>query len=733
MESLYGNVANDKSTVTAPYDNSGLASVLNFFGNSLKIAFYEPIPDLSSYNVKNYPGLYSRLNNPRGWYSYKIVVKQQEQEYYNVFLPGSCSGNIIYKDNQTKLNYGDSWNVSNLSLFGDNINKIPRDMTNVGPTDRIYGSKESLYFRVVQPNYTYTGNSLDASTVDINRWNSRQTQLPVLESTVVSIQPFLDLGTWTTQKGVAGSISYPGGIENPTGTFVPGTINPFVKSDNNPFIANVNNNNNKDRVGFFNTMQSSTYVNPDLTLADFSKSLIIAETKAIESDLDLYWETTTSGLITDLNTGVSSSASGTAPRDLTTFIFTGVEGVHYDGTTLSKCLLNRDISVVTNSGSVTTSNDYTITLNSATGIVGLSELPITDYFVMVSNQASPKTYNIHLKQDLNGSTATNSGLYFDNSNDLNWGNMEIVFNFTIQIGTIGQSNYELPTTVSKRNNFFSNTAPTMGTTTNPSPVNPADSNWVGDSWAFSIGGEEPDFAQTDFNYVKTMPLFSKFGLTTKNYVIDSDSRINVRDRNQNFFIQRDYTPYASAPRPTFLPNKPNWNNGSFFGNTEGCELYIEKIETAVYKGNGDVKYDFEEWFLDPTTYSNPNLGQNPVLVDFSTYPASAGYGTQGERYTYREYPWKVEFVDSNDSYWNQSSTLSFPSGYYLFANPDCPPFEYHGAALAKSGINARFWAEGYLDGGRYSVHKITIGVKETFQGGLTSSPNSFVVYTKLYR
>ena len=736
--SLYGNVANDKSTVTAPYDNSGLASVLNFFGNSLKIAFYEPIPDLSSYNVENYPGLYSRLNNPRGWYSYKIVVKQQEQEYYNVFLPGSCSGNIIYKDNQTKLNYGDSWNVSNLSLFGDNINKIPRDMTNVGPTDRIYGSKESLYFRVVQPNYTYTGNAQDASTVDINRWNSRQTQLPVLESTVVSIQPFLDLGTWTTQKGVAGSISYPGGIENPAGTFIPGTINPFVKSDNNPFIANVNNNNNKDRVGFFNTMQSTTYVNPDLFLGKFSNSLIVAETKAVESDLDLYWETTTSGLISDLNNGVFSSASQTAPRDLTTFIFTGVEGVHYDGTTLSKCLLNRDISVVTNSGSVTTSNDYTITLNSATGIdSGGNELILTDYFLMVSNQAAPKTYNIHLKQD----TATNSGLYFDKASDPNWGNMEIVFNFTIQIGTIGQSNYELPTTVSKRNNFFSNTAPTMGTTTNPSPVDPADSNWVGDTWAFSIGGEEPDYNQTNFNYIKNHHLFTK---TSENdigalwngqtsYQIDSDSRFNVRDRNQKFFIQYGYTPLASAPKPTFLPNKPNWNNGSFFGNTEGCELYIEKLETAVYKGNGDVKYDFEEWFLDPTTYSNPNLGQNPVKIDFSTYPASAGYGTQGERYTYREYPWKVEFVDSNDSYWNQSSTLSFPSGYYLFANPDCPPFEYHGAALKKSGINARFWAEGYLDGGRYSVHKITIGVKETFQGGLTSSPNSFVVYTKLYR
>ena len=26
--------------------------------------------------------------NPTGWQSYKIVVKQQEQEYYNVYLGG---------------------------------------------------------------------------------------------------------------------------------------------------------------------------------------------------------------------------------------------------------------------------------------------------------------------------------------------------------------------------------------------------------------------------------------------------------------------------------------------------------------------------------------------------------------------------------------------------------------------------------------------------------------------
>ena len=30
--------------------------------------------------------------NDLGWYSYKIVVKQTEQEYYNVYLPGILNG-----------------------------------------------------------------------------------------------------------------------------------------------------------------------------------------------------------------------------------------------------------------------------------------------------------------------------------------------------------------------------------------------------------------------------------------------------------------------------------------------------------------------------------------------------------------------------------------------------------------------------------------------------------------
>ena len=71
--------------------------------------------------------------NPLGWQSYKFVVKQQEQEYYNVYLPGYVLG---YPVGLAK-DYG---RIAFASVFGDNINKIPRDLQEVGPLQSEFSS-----------------------------------------------------------------------------------------------------------------------------------------------------------------------------------------------------------------------------------------------------------------------------------------------------------------------------------------------------------------------------------------------------------------------------------------------------------------------------------------------------------------------------------------------------------------------------------------------------------------
>ena len=108
--------------------------------------------------------------NPIGWYSYKIVVKQQEQDYYNVYLPGMLNGyplnqtygsQVVYSGsgvtatstlqngiNITQFPVSETGNTSHIVLINDNINKVPRDLSEVGPDQKQYRSSIQLYGRV---------------------------------------------------------------------------------------------------------------------------------------------------------------------------------------------------------------------------------------------------------------------------------------------------------------------------------------------------------------------------------------------------------------------------------------------------------------------------------------------------------------------------------------------------------------------------------------------------------
>jgi hypothetical protein len=132
------------STIYHPYRSSnqrlstfvGSNRTDTWAGDSIKVLFNNIIPETSS--TEGYAGLYSSTN-PLGWYSYKIVVKQQEQEYYNVYLPGIVNGfprnSIAVTGNVVDADQYDDANA-HIVLFSDNINKIPRDLTQVGPEQK---------------------------------------------------------------------------------------------------------------------------------------------------------------------------------------------------------------------------------------------------------------------------------------------------------------------------------------------------------------------------------------------------------------------------------------------------------------------------------------------------------------------------------------------------------------------------------------------------------------------
>ena len=84
------------STLFHPYISEEV-DTMSWPGDSLKVLFNEAISPTAPNSTTLWPGIYngdptSSNYNPLGWYSYKIVVKQQQQEYYNVYLPGVLAG-----------------------------------------------------------------------------------------------------------------------------------------------------------------------------------------------------------------------------------------------------------------------------------------------------------------------------------------------------------------------------------------------------------------------------------------------------------------------------------------------------------------------------------------------------------------------------------------------------------------------------------------------------------------
>jgi len=298
---------NKNSTIYAPYTNFGSDSV-SFWGNYMEFSLRGEVP--SSLSKEGYPGLYSETN-PLGYYSYRIVVKQQEQDYYNVYTPGALAGELIWdadiKDGSS-VQFADIVNsdclpafhsasrITLLNLFGDNINKIPRELSEVNGNDTTFDSRVLLYNRVNPIHSSVNGSYNTQSTV------SKQGEK------VVSIEPFKELGSWTTTKGqlypfqsdLQHSIPQPfypyfrtGSSNNAEYNF----YDIFFNAQANPFIAKIETD---FKIGATPDYSVSS-PNQKLGIERAWQDLGVFETEPTKSVLDIYWETSTSGLISVLN------------------------------------------------------------------------------------------------------------------------------------------------------------------------------------------------------------------------------------------------------------------------------------------------------------------------------------------------------------------------------------------------------------------------------------------------
>ena len=291
------SAANKNSTITAPYVDYDNPALSTFFGKTLEMTVTSEIP--STDPKPNYPGLYSSTN-PLGYYTYRIVVKQQEQDYYNVYTPGALAGEILWDVTSGAGNidanpteqlptYITTSRISMISLFGDNINKVPRELkTSTNANDSTYGS-ETILFNRVNPIYT-------------TRSFNRQSNVTKQGESVISIEPFKDLGVWTTTKGQL----FPNGnrdssakpqpwypyYENPTDKFNFHDI--FFNAQANPFIATIETD---FKIGATPIRNASNRLQIERAWQDLG----VFETRPTKSALDIYWESSTSGLITDYN------------------------------------------------------------------------------------------------------------------------------------------------------------------------------------------------------------------------------------------------------------------------------------------------------------------------------------------------------------------------------------------------------------------------------------------------
>ena len=318
------------STIYADYVSETIPAFTNFFGKQIEFNLRSPIPESDS--KLNYPGLYSSTN-PLGYYSYRIVVKQQEQDYYNVYTPGALAGELIWdtkveassnltaNDVASKINdYLPSFHSKNritlLNLFGDNINKVPRELSEVNGNDTTFDSRVLLYNRV-NPIYSSVSGSYNT-----------QSEVSKQGEKVISIEPFRELGSWTNTKGniypyqtIETQHNVPQPFypyftsEDTNNDFSYNFHDIFFNASSNPFIAKIETDfkigsTPEYTVGVVDEDESSDMQTAKLKIERPWQNLGVFETEPTKSALDIYFESSTSGLITDFNSEIAGAYPG---------------------------------------------------------------------------------------------------------------------------------------------------------------------------------------------------------------------------------------------------------------------------------------------------------------------------------------------------------------------------------------------------------------------------------------
>ena len=420
------------STVFAPYNSITEQinnPIIDWLGTSLNVRIDSAIGQATT---SGQPGIWNATTNPLGWYSYKVVVKQQEQEYYNVYLPGFVNGlPITGTDEENKSSFS--------VLLSDNINKVPRNLQEVGPTDTEYSSSEMLYIRINNPNINKKLNRPYGYPLKTSAWN-QQYYPGFLSQEVLSIATVKDMEI----SGIPFKPNAPEGDYGQVGTLVSGNnttpvsigsipwgtspvLQPFYNSDLNPFAIKIDTTANgkvalattvpivPGGVGADTNSEDGTGSGGVITMQPF---LSVAETKPVYSLLEIFWETSLQGKINTLNSLIDSQYAGitTISSSAATFLESAATATQ----------IGNSLTFATGGGTtVTNASHLTVTLlsafrqsdvNQSTDVKADFDLALksgqaqavydldtaTTFFYSNTSQANPSTdiYNITIQNRL---------------------------------------------------------------------------------------------------------------------------------------------------------------------------------------------------------------------------------------------------------------------------------------------------------------------------------------------
>ena len=437
-------------TIYSQYISEGISQE-SWPGNSLKVLFNSTIGPTTKNVPTGAPGVYNGVSssddyNPLGWYSYKIVVKQTEQEYYNVYLPGIMAA---YPEDLA-LEVG---KTSHAVLINDNINKVPRDLTEVGPDQKQFRSSVQLFGRVENTStlatYSatsgneqvltnagsltdqyYPGRSSDTvSTISTLRdlFDYNPTELPIPnyfpQFYLNESNPLIARISTSSKIGQIASTNYnlSSATVVSTSTVAAGTTNIIYKDlvgapiptdlvsgtgiPENTTIDVFNSSTNTIRVFGEITIPADTKINMVPAFVGDSlgepkppgiQYLAVYETEPVESLLDIFWESTSVGEVSELNTLILNATGGGAGLTVGLSTSNWTEALEVDNS-----IFNTDFTLVDSFNSnLPVGSIVSVTLDSVTDGNG-TNVQTSDaagpYFELFEPTPGTKFFNIKLK------------------------------------------------------------------------------------------------------------------------------------------------------------------------------------------------------------------------------------------------------------------------------------------------------------------------------------------------